>query len=296
MNINLYKNIILFLYFYVNYVTCYNFILDSNNYKYYINEFNDNDEDIYPSYINNNESWSFLKDNIPLLDIPDKSIEKTYYFRWWTYRKHINYVRLKPAVVASKKDKMKEQTIAPSSSLSSYSLYIITEFLGPVSWAGEYNTINCAAGHHFREGRWLHNGNEILNQYAKFWFVNDQKKSNNPNNLKGGNPRQYSFWPADSIRALSLVTGDFTNSIELLPLLVNHFETMRRNNGDNGNFNHKGMFFNTDNRDGMEASIGSHGQRHFRPTINSYMYGEARAISRIGISIYLSIYLSLITL
>lgn len=218
MNLNLHKKLILLLYFFIKTIKSYNFILDSDNYTYYINEFNDNDENVHSSYITNYESWSFLKDNIPLLDLPDKAIEKTYYFRWWTYRKHINYITLKSAEIVNKKDNKIKKNIT-SSSLSTYSLHIITEFLGPVSWAGEYNTINCAAGHHFREGRWLHNSNEILTQYANFWFLNDQKKENNPNNLKGGNPRQYSFWPADSIRALSLVTGNFSTSIELLPLL-----------------------------------------------------------------------------
>ena len=27
-------------------------------------------------------------DKIPLFECPDEDIERTYYFRWWTYRKH----------------------------------------------------------------------------------------------------------------------------------------------------------------------------------------------------------------
>ena len=27
--------------------------------------------------------------SIPLFECPDKTIERTYYFRWWTYRKHL---------------------------------------------------------------------------------------------------------------------------------------------------------------------------------------------------------------
>ena len=34
-------------------------------------------------------AWDFLKENIPLFDCPDKDINEIYYFRWWTYRKHI---------------------------------------------------------------------------------------------------------------------------------------------------------------------------------------------------------------
>ena len=32
--------------------------------------------------------------------------------------------------------------------------FVVTEFLPKVGWAGKHNTISCAAGHHFREGRW----------------------------------------------------------------------------------------------------------------------------------------------
>jgi len=30
-----------------------------------------------------------LRTNVPLFECPDKDFERTYYFRWWTYRKHI---------------------------------------------------------------------------------------------------------------------------------------------------------------------------------------------------------------
>jgi len=44
-----------------------------------------------------------------------------------------------------------------------------------------------------------------------------------------------------------------------------------------------GLYFNTDNRDGMEFSIGGQdGLRAYRPTLNSYQCGEALAISRLS--------------
>ena len=30
----------------------------------------------------------FLMENVPLFECPDAEIETTYYFRWWTFRKH----------------------------------------------------------------------------------------------------------------------------------------------------------------------------------------------------------------
>ena len=55
----------------------------------YISEFNKNDEEIHTSDISNAQALDFLCDEIPLIDLPDKTIERTYYFRWWTFRKPI---------------------------------------------------------------------------------------------------------------------------------------------------------------------------------------------------------------
>ena len=78
--------------------------------------------------VRNNE-FSPFEIGIPLLDISDETIEEIYYFRWQTYAGQIK--------------------TTPDG-------YVVTEFLPDVSWAGKYNTINCPAGHHFYEGRWLH--------------------------------------------------------------------------------------------------------------------------------------------
>ena len=57
--------------------------------KKYIEKFNNNDEEIYKQDIDNLNAEIWLSENIPLIDIPDKSIEEIYYFRWWVFRKHI---------------------------------------------------------------------------------------------------------------------------------------------------------------------------------------------------------------
>ena len=45
--------------------------------------------------------------------------------------------------------------------------HVISEFLPKVRWAGIYNTISCAAMHHFKDGRWMQNPT-VLAEYAKF--------------------------------------------------------------------------------------------------------------------------------
>ncbi|MGB2862661.1 MAG: hypothetical protein WBC05_04980, partial [Sedimentisphaerales bacterium] len=67
------------------------FVLKADSFEHYVDEFNKNDEELYVRHISNEHAWEFLKANIPLLECPDNDIERTYYFRWWTYRKHINY-------------------------------------------------------------------------------------------------------------------------------------------------------------------------------------------------------------
>ena len=143
-------------------------VLKADAFQHYVDQFNRDDNELYVQHIPNAAAWEFLKSNIPLLDCPDKEIEQIYYFRWWTFRKAIR------------------QT--PDG-------FIITEFLPNVGWAGKHNSIDCAAGHHFREGRWLHDP-KYLDDYARFWF------------RRGGSPRSYSFWAADSLWARFLVTGD----------------------------------------------------------------------------------------
>ena len=209
-------------------------VLKAGSFQHYIDDFNQHDEELYRQLVPNSAAWAFLQENIPFLDCPDKEIEQIYYFRWWTFRKHV------------------KQT--PEG-------FVITEFLPPVAWAGKYNTINCAAGHHLREGRWLGNP-KYLDDYSIFWF------------RKGGNVRNYSFWAADSLWARYLVDGDDRLIKVLLPDLIANYEAWEKQRRDSN-----GLFWQHDGLDGMEVSIGGDG---YRATINSYMYGEALAIAKMA--------------
>ena len=214
--------------------------LEADSLRHYIDTFNQNDNELYVQHIPNSAAWEFLRANVPLLDCPDKELEEIYYFRWWTFRKAI------------------KQT--PDG-------FVITEFLPKVGWAGKHNTINCPAGHHLREGRWLADP-KYLDDYTTFWF------------RKGGKVRSYSFWAADSVWARTQVTGDDRLARDLLPDLVRNYEEWE---GDHRDAN--GLFWQVDGRDGMEVSIS--GALHpkyqgYRATINSYMYGDAMAIAQIA--------------
>lgn len=170
------------------------FVLKSDSFQHYIEEFNKTDQELYAQVYPNSRAWEFLSTNIPFFECPDKMMEKVYYFRWWTYRKHI------------------KQT--PDG-------YVISEFLPPVGWAGKHNTISCAAGHHLYEGRWLHDP-AYLENYSIFWF------------RKGGDPRNYSFWAADAMWARYLVNGNAALVKDLLPDLVRNWEAWEKDHRDAG--------------------------------------------------------------
>ena len=91
---NYYKDSIYFLIFIL--FSCVNksntinkSIVSKDLLKNYTEKFNENDNEIYVQNYNNQVAFEFLSRNIPLINLPNKDIEETYYFRWWTFRKHI---------------------------------------------------------------------------------------------------------------------------------------------------------------------------------------------------------------
>ena len=223
-------------------------VIKSDKLKKYIDRFNKNDDEIYKQFIPNDEALLFLSKNIPMIDLPDKEIEETYYFRWWTYRKHIK---------------------------NTADGFVITEFLPDVNWSKKHNTINCPAAHHIYEGRWLRNP-KYISEYINFWLYKS-----------GDGIRQYSFWIADAILAFNGIhRNDSILSNQLGPLIKNYNEWIKiRKEND------KELFWQWDVSDGMELTVSGRilnqgiekfGVEATRPTINSYMYGDAKAISKIS--------------
>jgi len=210
-------------------------VLSPASFQHYVEQFNADDEETIRQVYPNEKAWEFMSRNIPLLDFPDQALEKTWYFRWWTFRKSI------------------KRTADGG--------YVLTEFHSPVPWAGKENAISCPAGHHFREARWIHD-QEILNDYARFWLFG------------GGALRSYSFWIADSVWQQALVTGDTKPAVRLLDALVKNYEAW-----ENERLDPNGLFWQQDGRDGMEVSVGGSG---YRATINTYLFADALAISRIA--------------
>ena len=223
-------------------------VLSTNRLCEYVGEFNQNDSELDESSIANDRAARFLAANVPLFDCPDEQLVKTYYFRWWTFRKHIRHT--------------------PDG-------YVVTEFLPRVEWSGRHNTINCAVGHHLYEGRWLRN-RCYLDDYVRFVFL----KGGDP----GGTSKHYSNWITDGIYSRCLVSGDRGFAVDLLDELVANFEAWNQDGAVGEKWQRSrrldcGLYWQVDSWEGQEFSIGGTGAR---VPINAYRFGDAMAISRIA--------------
>ena len=226
--------------------------------RMYVDRFNADDVEHHTNAIPNSKAFDFLNENIPLLECPDKEIERAYYFRWWTFRRHLK--------------------LTPKG-------YVVTEFLPDVGWAGAYNTINCAAGHHIMEGRWLRD-RRYISDYSRFWFTDGTMSGK----------RAYVCWPAHAILAAARVSGDLEVVKSLLDPMVRNWRTWAEGwerkayvdrclypdrpavmfpMGQKAN----GLFASTDDREGSENSLSGDG---CRPLVNSAMWGDAHAIAEIA--------------
>ncbi len=218
-------------------------VLNADTFKHYVDYFNTMEDENIVQTIPNSESWEWMKTNIPLFECPQENIEEMFYYRWWSLRKHI-----------------KETPVG----------YIMTEFLVDRSYADKYNLIACALGHHIYESRWLRNP-EYLNQYVHVWFRGNE-----------GQPmkklRNFSSWTADALYNKYLVDGDKNYLLDMLPDLEKEYAAWE---GD-----HRlpsGLYWQGDVQDGMEETIsGGRRKQYARPTINSYMFGNAKALAAIS--------------
>jgi hypothetical protein len=218
-------------------------LLDFNKLKSYVSYFNSIDTEAVKNYVTNDHTYEWLAKNVPLFECPDSAIQKIYYYRWWTFRKHL------------------KQT--------PYG-FIFTEFITPVSFTGVYNSSSSALGHQVYEGRWLHDP-QYINQYINFWLYVDPKQ-------KKPHLHAFSSWIDDAVYNYYLVNLNKSFIQQALPTL-----NLDYNKWESEKQLPTRLFWQFDVRDAMEESIsGSRKIKNIRPTINSYMYGNAVALSKMA--------------
>ena len=138
--------------------------------------------------------------------------------------------------------------------------YLITEWL-PKPGLADYGVLPDAAPFHIAEARWLHD-RAIAEDYTRYWFS------------PGADSHKYSDAMAATVRGLVAASGDRAFATVLLPALKANHKLWEDTQQDAN-----GLFWSIDTRDAMEKSISGDG---YRPTLNSYMYGDARAIAEIA--------------
>ncbi len=196
--------------------------------------------------------FQWYQKNIPFFECSDTTIQNVYYYRWRLYKAHL-------------------KNLGPLG-------YIVTEFLNNMSWDLEpYNSLNDATSFHIYEGRWLKN-RQYINNYIDFMYKH------------GGNDRHFSEAIADASYAYYLVNSDKKFIESQLPYMVKIYNEWY----DHYDYS-KDLYWIEPLLDATEYTISSidasggkggfTGGDAFRPSINSYMYGNALAIKNIaGIS------------
>ncbi|HEY1787873.1 MAG TPA: discoidin domain-containing protein [Verrucomicrobiae bacterium] len=197
-------------------------------------------------YFGHDAPW--FEKNIPFFDSSDPQINQIYYYRWQLYKAHLKDLGQRG--------------------------YIVTEFLDDVGWAwNPYQSLNDATAFHINEGRWIRN-QRYMDDYINFMYA-------------GGNDRHFSESIAAATYGDYLVTGNpavvetnLASMIRVYHQWNDHYDSSKR------------LYYIEPIADATEYSIASidasggkdgflHGDA-FRPTINSFMFANAMAISHIA--------------
>ncbi len=220
------------------------FVLKADNFKHYADYFNRMEDENIVQAIPNAQAWDWMNANIPLFECPQDNFQEMFYYRWWSIRKHIK--------------------VTPVG-------YAFTEFLVNRTYADKYNLISSALGHHISEARWLADP-KYLDQNVHVWYRGNNGKL--MNKLRG-----FSSWVAAALYNRYLADGNTKFLTDMLPDLETEYALWE---GDHRTAN--GMFWQSDVKDGMEETIsGGRRVKNNRPTINSYMYGNAKALAQIAL-------------
>jgi len=195
-----------------------------------------------------NEDLDWFEKHIPAFECPDQEINTTYYYRWELVTRHIVYGN-------------------PNHG------YAFTEFANRPFWSGAYGTISCPAGLQINDVRWLRDP-RYVRDYVRFWMRHP-----------GAQPRNYSFWAADSAWSAHQVHPDDAFLVDLLPDLIHNYEQWEKRSW----VEEMGLFWQLGHDDGMEFDINARqtndilrGGQSLRPSFNAYMWADARAIANIA--------------
>ncbi len=177
------------------------------------------------------DPWPWMQREIPWFQSSDKQFEEMYYFRWYSWHKHL---------------------------VQTPTGYLVTEWL-PKPDVKDYGVLPDAAPFHIAEARWLHSP-RIAEDDARYWLTEPTPDAHKYSDALN--------WTAQQ---LVLANGDTAFARQLLPDMIANYRAWESTQQDPN-----GLFWSIDTRDAMEKSISGDG---YRPTLNSYMVADARAIA-----------------
>lgn len=207
---------------------------------------------ITKKYYGNDSLW--YRDRIPLFESSSQVINDVYYYRWNIFRAHQRDLGEKG--------------------------FISTEFLNDVSWqTNPWASLNDATPFHLREGRWLRD-RRYKRDYANFILS------------PSSNRHQFSEAMADAVWQAYLVDGVAGDATPLLAEMQDVYVKWNNSISYGGLDTSKGLYWIQPLSDATEYTISSidasggydgfFGGQAFRPSINSYQYGNALAIANLA--------------
>lgn len=209
--------------------------------------------EIIKQYFGNDAAW--YDDRIPVFECSATEIQDVYYYRWNIFRAH-------------------QRDLGAAG-------YISTEFLEDVGWQTQPSALLIdAANMHLREGRWCRD-RRFKDDYGAFLF--------GPNK----NPYQFSESMADGVWQGYLVDGVAETITGLLDTMQDVYMGWNTTTMSAGGYDvSKNLYWIQPLTDATEYTIASidasggldgfTGGYAFRPSINSYQYANALAISNIA--------------
>ncbi|KAI0110616.1 Six-hairpin glycosidase-like protein [Hypoxylon sp. NC0597] len=194
---------------------------------------------------------TFLKHNIPFIDIPDSLIQDVYYYRWTSIQRNLRYIKAGTG-------------------------YMCTEFVQPVGYAKAFGSIDAAAGHQIDESRWLRDkfyGDDYIHLYTR----------------GPADALQYTQWILDAASRRAMVTGDPQFLASQLDDMIRLWHQWDQVYDDAAGLYYYQPVWDAQelslpgfvaDPNGTDWTLRKDGPDTFRPSHNAYMVGNARAISR----------------
>ncbi|KAK5216843.1 hypothetical protein LTR72_010213 [Exophiala xenobiotica] len=221
----------------------------------------------HSSYLEGFDEPQWYLDNIPFVDFPDPGIQQIYYYRTSVLKRHLVYAHQGHG-------------------------WVITEFIQPVPWASKFQSIPDSAPHQILEARWLRDPS----------YVNDVTQLYTRGGLESIAGVTYTHYLQDSFMEAAQATGNMAFLQAQLDGMINMYDLWNTTKDQT-----TGLYHRTPLLDAQEFSLPGYviggpeggsvdvwnsfqnnysiiwlGPETYRPSFNTYMVSNARAISTVA--------------